>query len=76
MSQILEVISLKVKTITKRNPVYAEIIQWVGDLLSETVKDVDPGKFQLPELNFDQAGMLEAWTQGRSFLNPEELALD
>ena len=76
MTQSLEVISLKVKTIGNRNPAYAEIIQWVGDLLSETVKDVDPGKFQLPELNIDHAGMMEAWTQGRSFLNPEELDLD
>jgi len=74
--QSLEVISLKVKTIGNRNPAYTEVVQWVGDLLSETVKASDSGEFQLPDLNVDQEDLRKAWTQGRSFLNPEELSLD
>jgi FdhE protein len=76
VAQSLEVIASRVKTIGTRNPAYVEIIQWVGDLLSETVKDVDAGKFQPPELNIDQADRLEAWKQGRSFLTPQKLTLD
>lgn len=76
MPQNLEKISFKVKTITKRNPAYAEVIQWVGDLLSETVKEPGFREFQLSELFIDQTGMLEKWKQGRSFLNPGELDLD
>ncbi|MDH4205568.1 MAG: formate dehydrogenase accessory protein FdhE [Desulfobacteraceae bacterium] len=72
----LEDIELKVKTISKRNPAYTEIVQWVGDLLSETVKASDSEEFNLPELNVDQEDLRKACTQGRSFLNPEELALD
>jgi FdhE protein len=72
----LEDIALKVKTISTRNPAYTEIVQWVGDLLSETVKASDSGEFHLPELNVDQESLRKACTQGRSFLNPEELALD
>ena len=74
MPQNLESIASKVKAIGKRNPVYAEIAQWVGDLLSETVQAA--GKFRLPELNFDQAPSPEARSQGRSFLDPEGLSLD
>ena len=74
MSPNLESIASKVKAIGKRNPVYAEIAQWVGDLLSETVQAA--GKFRLPELNLDQAPSLEARSKGRSFLNPEGLSLD
>ena len=74
MSPNLENIASKVKVIGKRNPVYAEIAQWVGDLLSETVQVA--GKFRLPELNLDQAPSLEARSQGRSFLDPEGLSLD
>jgi FdhE protein len=72
----LEDIEIKVKTISKRNPAYTEIVQWVGDLLAETVKIYDSGKSHLPELNVDQEDLRRACTQGRSFLNPEELSLD
>ncbi len=74
MSQNLESIASKVKAIGERNPVYAEIAQWVGDLLSETVQAA--GKFRLPELNLDQAPSQEARSQGRSFLDPAGLSLD
>jgi FdhE protein len=72
----LEDIALKVKTISTRNPAYTEIVQWVGDLLSETVKTYDSGEFHPPELNVDQEDLRKACTHGRSFLNPEELVLD
>jgi FdhE protein len=72
----LEDIALKVKSISTRNPAYTEIVQWVGDLLSETVKASDSEEFHLPELNVDQEVLRKEWTQGRSFLNPEELVLD
>jgi FdhE protein len=74
MPQNLESIASKVKAIGKRNPVYAEIAQWVGDLLSETVQAA--GKFRLPDLNLDQVPSPEARSQGRSFLDPEGLSLD
>ena len=76
MTQSLEDIDTKVKAITTRNPVYAEISQWVGDLLSETVKTSDSGKFLLSELNIDREDLRKRCEQGRSVLNPEELALD
>jgi len=46
MSPNIKSIASKVKAIGKRNPVYAEIAQWVGDLLSETVQAA--GKFACP----------------------------
>ena len=76
MPPSLEDIASKVKTISKRNPAYTEIVQWVGDLLSETVKASDSEEYHLPELNVDQEVLRKEWTQGRSFLNPEELDLD
>jgi FdhE protein len=76
MKQSLEDIDTKVKAIAARNPVYAEISQWVGDLLSETVKTSDSGKFLLSELNIDKEDLRKRCEQGRSFLNPEELILD
>lgn len=80
MAQSLEVIASKVKTISARNPAYAEIARWVGDLLAETVRDNKLEELQLldmnPELRLDQGHKLEGWTQGRSFLNPEKLTLD
>jgi FdhE protein len=72
----LEDIALKVKTISKLNPAYTEIVQWVGDLLSETLKTYDSGELHLPELNIDQEDLRKRCEQGRSFLNPEELTLD
>ncbi len=72
MSPNIKSIASKVKAIGKRNPVYAEIAQWVGDLLSETVQA--SGKFRLPDLNQERS--LELWFQGRSLLDPGELFLD
>jgi FdhE protein len=72
----LEDIALKVKTISKLNPAYTEIVQWVGDLLSETLKTYDSGELHLPELKIDQEDLRKRCEQGRSFLNPEELTLD
>ncbi len=67
-------IASKVKAIGSRNPAYAEVIQWAGELLSETVRV--SGKFSLPSLNLDQEHSPEAWPQGRSLLDPGELSLD
>jgi FdhE protein len=72
----LEDIALKVKTIAARNPAYSEIVQWVGDLLSETVKTHDSEELSLPKLSADQEDLRKSYTQGQSFLNPEELDLD
>jgi FdhE protein len=72
----LEDIALKVKTISTRNPAYIEVVQWVGDLLSETVKTSDFRDVHLPELSVDQEDLRKEWIQGRSLLNPEELDLD
>jgi len=76
MPPALEDIELKVKTISKRNPAYTEIVQWVGDLLAETVKASESEEYHLPDLNVNQEVLRKAWIQGRSFLNPEELDLD
>ena len=69
-----EDIAAKVKEIGKRNPAYAEVIQWAGELLSETVRA--SGKFRPPQLSLDQERSSEAWSQGRSLLDPGELSLD
>jgi len=70
----LEDITAKVQQIGKRNPVYADLSQWVGDLLSTTVKA--SGKFRPSDLNLDLEHLPATWYQGKSLLNPEELALD
>jgi FdhE protein len=76
----LEIIASKVKTISARNPAYAEVVQWVGDLLAETLRDNAPKENHLlemnPDLKIDSMDKLEAWKQGRSFLTPPELTLD
>jgi FdhE protein len=78
--QSLEVIASKVKTISARNPAYAEIVQWVGELLAETLRDNEPEGIHLlemnPELKIDSTDRLETWKQGQSFLTPRELTLD
>lgn len=76
MTHSLEDINAKVKAIAARNPIYTEISQWMGDLLSETLKASDSEEFHLPEFNVDQADKLKAWKQGQSFLTPQELTLD
>ncbi|MBW1970661.1 MAG: hypothetical protein JRF45_12990, partial [Deltaproteobacteria bacterium] len=74
MTHSLEDINTKVKTIAVRNPVYTEISQWVGDLLSTTVEASE--NFRLSDLKLDVDPLPEAWYQGKSLLNPEELSLD
>ena len=74
MTHSLEDINAKVKTIVARNPVYTEISQWVGDLLSKTVEAQK--NFRLSELKLDFDPLPETWYQGKSLLNTEELSLD
>jgi len=74
MTFSLEDITAKVQQIGKRNPVYADLSQWVGDLLSTTVKA--SGKLRPSDLNLDLEHLPATWYQGKSFLNPEELPLD
>ncbi|MGB5992493.1 MAG: hypothetical protein WBG61_09235, partial [Desulfobacterales bacterium] len=74
MTHSLEDINTKVKTIAVRNPVYTEISQWVGDLLSTTIEASE--NFRLSDLKLDVDPLPEAWYQGKSLLNPEELSLD
>ena len=74
MTASLEDIETKVKAIAKRNPVYSEITQFVGDLLSATVQAA--GNFSPPELSIDLGQLPDAWSQGKSFLDPGEMPLD
>jgi FdhE protein len=74
MTHSLGNIHAKVKAIAARNPVYGEISQWVGDLLSTTV---EASKSLRPlDLKLDLDPLPKAWYQGKSLLNPEELSLD
>jgi FdhE protein len=70
----LEDINAKVKVIAVRNPVYAEITQWVGDLLSKTIEASE--NFRPSDFKLDFDPLPETWHQGKSLLNPEELFLD
>jgi len=74
MTASLEDIDAKVKAIATRNPVYSEIAEFVGDLISATVQA--SGNFSLPELSFDLGQLPDAWSQGKSFLDPGEMPLD
>ncbi len=74
MTSSLEQIRAKVKNIAARNPVYTEISQWVGDLLSITVKASD--NFRPVDLKFDSDSLPETWYQGKSLIHAEELTLN
>ncbi len=74
MPHSLEDIDAKVKVIAARNPVYAEISQWVGDLLSQTIEASK--NFGLLDLKLDFDPIPETWFQGKSLLNPAELLLE
>jgi FdhE protein len=74
MAISLEDITVKVKAIKSRNPVYAELAQWVGELLSTTVKASE--NFRPSDMKLDFDSLPKAWYQGKSFLNPVELSLD
>lgn len=74
MTSSLDDINAKVKVIAARNPVYAEIAQWVGDLLSATVEVSK--NFSPLDLKLDFEHLPETWYRGKSLLSPEELHLD
>ena len=74
MTSNLEDIAVKVRQIETRNPVYAELVQWVGDLLTVTVKASET--FHPSGINFESEPFPTTWFQGKSLLNPEELALN
>ena len=74
MTASSEDIDTKVKAIAKRNPIYSEITQFVGDLFSATVQA--SGNFSPPEPSFDPGQLPDAWSQGKSFLDPGEMPLD
>jgi len=74
MTSSLKQIQAKVKNIAARNPVYTDISQWVGDLLSITVKASD--NFRPVDLKFDSDSLPEAWYQGKSLIHAEELTLN
>ena len=74
MTASSEDIETKVKAIATRNPVYSEIAKFVGELLSATVQA--SGNFSPPELSFDPQQLPDAWSQGKSVLDPGEIPLD
>jgi FdhE protein len=74
MTHSLEDINAKVKAIAARNPVYSEISQWVGDLLSTTVKASK--NLRPSDIKLDYDPLPETWYQGKSLLTPDELSLD
>jgi len=70
----LDDITAKVQIIKNRNPVYAELAQWVGELLSTTVKASE--NFRPSAMALELDSLPKAWYQGKSLLNPVELSLD
>ncbi len=74
MAISLEDITGKVQAIKNRNPVYAELAQWVGELLSTTVKASE--NFGPSDVKLDFDSLPKAWYQGKSLLNPAEFSLD
>ncbi len=69
----LEDIAAKVETLASANPAYAEVVSWVGDLLSETVKAATD--FQLTDAALPPLAP-ETLAKGRSLLEPAQLDLD
>ncbi|UCD91014.1 MAG: formate dehydrogenase accessory protein FdhE [Desulfobacterales bacterium] len=74
MTTSLQQIQTRIKSIAARNPIYTGISQWVGDLLSITVKASD--NFRPVELKFDAAAIPMGWHQGKPLIQLEELVLD
>jgi FdhE protein len=70
----LDEITAKVQVIKNRNPVYAELVQWVGELLSTTVKASK--NFRPSGMALELDSLPTSWYQGKSLLNPVELSLD
>lgn len=73
MNVSIEDISAKVGVLCNRNPVYAEILQWLGELLSETVRFEQTHVFGL-ERDMGKIGARPV--QGRPASDPGEWALD
>lgn len=74
MTSTLEQIQTKVKNITARNPVYSEISQWVGELLTITVKASDG--FRPVDIPFTADTIPPAWYQGKPLMKIDELPLN
>jgi FdhE protein len=74
MGTNLEEINYKVKAIKKRNPSVAEAAQWMGDLLSETIRVAE--KFCAPEFNLDPEHLADACSNGKPLLDLSKLPLD
>lgn len=74
MTFSVEQIHAKVKNIAARNPVYTDISQWVGDLLSITVKASK--NFRPVSMEFDFESIPEPWYQGKSLVHVEKLSLN
>ena len=74
MTSTLDQIHAKIKDIAARNPVYTDISQWVGDLLSITVKA--PDDFRPVDLPFYTGATPEAWYQGKPLIQLDELSLN
>ncbi len=74
MASKVEEITLKVRQIETRNPVYTELAQWVGDLLTTTVKASETFRTSAPNLVPEKVPA--TWYQGKPLFNPEELSLD
>ncbi len=74
MTSTLEQIRTKVKDIADRNPVYSDITQWVGDLLSITVKASDG--FRPVDPPFDPDTIPVTWYQGKPLVQLDELPVN
>lgn len=74
MTYTPEEIAAKVERLSQRNPVYTEVVQWVGDLLTTTVQADDT--FNSSDLNLDLDQVPESWYQGKALLELETLTLN
>jgi len=74
MNLKLAQIAQKIKVIKRRTPAYAEVAQWMGDLLSETERAAE--KFSTPDLNLGPKNLSDVESNGRPFLDPSKLPLD
>lgn len=73
-SRLLEEIADKIKAIIRRNPSLADVAQWLGGLLSETVTAQESPS--IPDLNPDQKCLPDAWSEGKPLLDLGKLSLD
>jgi FdhE protein len=69
-----EEIAYRVKAIQRRNPCYEKIAQWVGDLLSETVRFTY--EFSMPGAGFNCKGLPDNWAKGQPLLDISSLSVD